>query len=157
MADPSSSLTHLGWLIGEWRGYGIVGKQMNMIHKSFRLEVGGLFLLERTLSMFPPSKPTTDYEQHQDLVVYYFDPSVGALKAKGFYIEGFVSSGDVHVSKAGQQIMVKSTQIENGPPNMATRFALNRKGEGEFIAKFEIAWQGVDYELSQKLTMQKIA
>ena len=149
-----AKLSELDWLLGEWQGYGIVGKQYNLIRKSYAYEVGGTFLVERTLSMFPPGKPDTEFEMHQDFMVLHQNGD--QLGAKGFYIEGFVSQSEVNIADGGKQIVIESTTIENGPPGTRTRYTLTRESDDAFKGQFEIAWPGQDFELSQKITMKRI-
>lgn len=150
----NTKLNELDWLLGEWQGYGIVGKQYNLIRKTYAYEIGGVFLVERTLSMFPPGKPDTEFEMHQDFLVFH--QNVEQLAAKGFYIEGFVSQATVSVAEGGSQILIESTAIENGPPDTRTRYTLNRESTDAFTGQFEIAWPGQDFELSQKITLKRI-
>lgn len=154
MATEKDPLESLRWLLGEWRGYSIVGKKLNTIHKRVYLDLGGVFLVERTLSMIPPGGPSTDYEVHQDLTVFH--AAGEELKAKGFFIEGFVSSDIVTVEKEGAVIKMESERVENGPPQMRTRYTLTRQSLDKYQGRFEIAWDGVKWQLSQKLTMQRV-
>lgn len=157
MGTENDSLAQLDWLLGEWRGYGIVGKDMNTIYKRFYYDLAKVFFVERTTAMFPPSKPTTEYEIHQDLLFYYPDQASGKIKSKGFYVEGYVSSAIVEIAKNGDVITIESTQIENGPRGMAVRDKIMRQSEDEFKSTFEIARPGMDFKLSQKHTMRRMS
>lgn len=156
MERENDSLALLDWLLGEWRGYGIVGKDMNTIYKRFYYDLAQVFFVERTTAMFPPSKPTTEYEIHQDLLFYYLDEASGKIKTKGFYVEGYVSSANVEIAKNGDVITIESTLIENGPRGMAVRDTIMRQSEDEFKSTFEIARPGMDFKLSQKHTMKRM-
>lgn len=54
----------------------------------FYYDLAGVVFVERTLDVFPPKMPSTDYEMHQDFVVYHPMEATDRLRAKGFYVEG---------------------------------------------------------------------
>jgi len=148
--------SELAWLVGEWRGFGKFAKNTNYIHKKFSYDVAGMFLTERTLDMFPPAEPSTDFELHQDLIVYYRVGADGPFRAKGFYVEPFVASIDVTVGEDGGSVTLESTQIENAPPGMRTRVTYGRQGIDELKGTFEIAAPGEPYRVVEQLTMRRI-
>lgn len=118
----------LHWLIGEWQGYGIFSNDTTYIHKRFSYEVGGMFLVERTMDVFPPAEPTTEFQIHQDMSIYYRDGDSYAVK--GFFVESFVWSSAVTVS--GDTVVVETRRIENAPSGMRGRVTLVREGAETF-------------------------
>lgn len=152
----SERFAPLHWLVGEWRGYGEFAKDTGYIHKRFYYDLAGMYLIERTLDMFPPKEPTTEFEIHQDFVVYSRGNESGALKARGFFVESFVTSAQVSVSADGNSVVIESIEIENGPPGMRTRFTISRQTKDQYKESFEIAMPGKDYSIVEELTMTRV-
>jgi hypothetical protein len=146
----------LNWLVGEWRGFGKFDKTANYIHKKFSYDVGGMYLTERTLDVFPPAEPSTEFELHQDLIIYYREGADGPFRAKGFYVESFVASMNLTVDDGGDSITVESAQIENAPPGTRTRTTYKRQSADEFRGTFEMAKPGEPYRVVEQLTMKRI-
>ncbi len=146
----------LDWLIGEWQGYGVFAEGRNQIHKSYGYEVGGMFLVERTLDMFPTETPSTDYEIHQDFMVVYRDTLGGGLLAKTFFIEAFVASSELTVAEGGDVFVIESTRIENGSPGMRTRYTIRRQWPDDFTGTFELAFDGGEFTVFEELTLRRI-
>ncbi len=59
------------WLIGEWQGYGQFADRTGYIHKRYSYDVAGMYFVERTLDMFPPPQPSTEFEVHQDFTLRF--------------------------------------------------------------------------------------
>ncbi len=148
--------TPLAWLVGEWQGYGKFTKRTTYVHRKYSYDLGGIYLVERTIDMFPPAEPSTDFEVHQDFVVYYRDTTAGDLRAKAFFVEAFVTSETVRIGEGGQRIITESTQIENGPPGLRTRFILTRETDDRFKETFEIAKPGKEYELVEESVFKRL-
>jgi hypothetical protein len=146
----------LDWLIGEWQGYGQFTNRTTYIHKQYSYDVAGMFLTERTLDMFTPPELSTEFEIHQDFTVFYRDTGTGGIKAKGFYVEGFVWSSDVTVSDNGNTIVIEATEIDCAPDGMRSRITILRESEDEYIAIFELAMPGRDYKELEELTMRRM-
>ena len=146
----------LAWLVGEWQGYGKFAKQNGYINKQYYYDIAGIFLVERTIDMFPPPELTTDFEIHQDMTIFYVDTATDAIKAKGFFVEQYVTSSTVHVSKDGNSIVVETSEVENGPPGMRTRITYTRQGENEFTGSFEITMPAEDFKVVEELTMSRV-
>ncbi len=146
----------LVWLVGEWRGYGRFEERVTYLHRKYSYDLGGMYLVERTVDVFPPPEPSTDFEVHQDFVVYYRDTTTGALKAKAFFVEAFVTSETVSGGENNKPLVMESTQIENAPPGLRTRFTLTRETDARFKETFEIAKPGKEYELVEELVMERL-
>ena len=56
-----------------------------------------MFLIERTIDMFPPDSLTTEFEIHQNFAVYYVDTFSNSIKAKKFFVESYVQSSTVTI------------------------------------------------------------
>jgi hypothetical protein len=153
--EENSPFKPMEWLVGEWRGYGEFSDRTTYIHKSFSYRIRGRFLVEKTFDMFPPSEPSTEFEIHQDFVVYYNDG--GRLKAKGFYVESFVSNADVTIKDTQTDlIVIEASRIENGPEGMRTRYTIRKgKDEDHFTATFEIALPERDFVMIETLKMER--
>jgi hypothetical protein len=152
----SERFEELHWLIGEWQGYGQFTSRITYVHKEYYYDVAGMFLIERTLDMFPPSEPSTEFEIHQDFTVFYRDTQTGALKAKGFYVEGFVWSSDLTVSDNGRTIIIEATEIDNAPEGMRSKITILREGDDEYRAIFELAMPGKEHEELEELVMMRV-
>jgi hypothetical protein len=146
----------LSWLVGEWRGYGKFENRTTYIHRKYSYDLGGMFLIERTLDVFPPPELSTDFEVHQDFVVYYRETRAGALRAKGFFVESYVTSATVSVGGNKGPIVIETTEIENGPPGMRTRFTLTPLTADRFKETFEIAMPEKEFALVEELVMERI-
>ena len=133
------------WLIGEWQGYGQFSDRTGYIHKRYSYDVAGMYFVERTLDMFPPPQPSTEFEVHQDFTVFFRDNLTGALSANGYYVESFVTDAAVTVAGGGDTFVVESRTIHNGPPGMRTRFTYTRTGEDDFTLHFELAGPAEEY------------
>jgi len=152
-ARGDDRLHELAWLVGEWQGYGEFSDRITYIRKVFAYDVGGVVLSERTVDMFPPARPSTEFEIHQDLVLFY---RAGAtLRARGFYVESFVTACDVTVGEDAT-IVVETTAVENGPPDLRTRYTITPDGPDRFTAVFEIARPGHDFEAVERLAMRRV-
>ena len=148
----AADLSDLAWLEGEWRGYSVMGDESNVNHKAFRLEQAGRYLVERTLSMCPPPEPSTDYETHQDMTVFY--AVGGELRAKGFFVEGVVQSSTVTVE--GPKVTVESLEVEGGPPGMRARLVYERDGEDRFTGTFDVDWSGEGWQCYQTYAFERL-
>jgi hypothetical protein len=146
----------LHWLIGEWQGYGKFSDRSTLIHKSFFYDVAGMYLIERTIDMFPPDSLTTEFEVHQDFTVYYRHNRDGSILAKGFFVESYVTFATVEIGDDGRIIVVGMHEVENGPPGMRTRYTIRQRGADQFEATFEIAMPGEDYVVSEELLMKRM-
>lgn len=146
----------LHWLVGQWQGYGRFTNRTTYIHKEYYYDVAGMFLIERTLDMFPPPEPSTEFEIHQDFTVFYRDTQTGRLKAKGFYVEGFVWSSDLTVSDNGRTIIIEATEIDNAPQGMRGKITILRDGDDEYRAIFDLAMPAKDYEELEELVMTRV-
>ena len=144
------------WLIGEWQGYGEFSDRVTFIHKSYAYEVGGVFLVERTLDMFPPPEPSTDFEVHQDLSVLHRDNQTGEFTATTFFVETYVTTAAVRVLEDGQSFVVESTSIQNAPPGMRTRMTYRRLGPDRFALHFELALPGQEYSTMEESRFKRI-
>lgn len=156
-AASADSLRALEWLVGEWRGFGSFATRTSYIHVQFYYDLAGAVFVERTLDVFPPQMPSTEYEMHQDFVVYYRLEGSHRLRAKGFYVEGFVNSFDVEVSEDGGQMVCDSTVVENGPEGMRARWTIHRETHDLWTGRFELAEPGQEYRLVETQTMERIA
>ncbi len=142
MATPFAAIAggfeDLAWLEGEWQGFAVAGERSNVTHVEYRYEQAGRYLVERTVAMFPPGEPSTEFETHQDMTVYY--EIGGEVRAKGFFVEGFVQSSRVSVD--GLTVVIESLEIEGGPPGMRTRMTYERAADSEdaYSGRFEIDW-----------------
>jgi len=145
-------LDYVAWLEGEWQGYSIMGERSNVNHKEFRFEQAGRYFVERTIAMFPPAEPSMEYETHQDMNVYYVVD--GELRAKGFFMEGFVQSSTVTID--GSKVIIESLEVEGGPPGMRTRLFYERGLEESFTGTFEIDWTGKGYKLMSSYEFKRI-
>jgi hypothetical protein len=146
----------LGWLIGEWKGYGKFEDRVTYIRKHFAYELAGHFLVERTVDMFPPKEPSTEFELHQDFTVYSRENDTGRLRARGFFVESYVTRADVEASEDGSRIVVEALEIENGPPGMRYRFTITRVNDDRFTALFELAMPGREYRPLEQLEMARV-
>lgn len=144
----------LAWLIGEWQGYGQLGDRVTYIHKAFTFEVAGRYLVERTRDVFPPAKPTTEFELHQDVTTFY-RTDAGGYRAKGFYVEGYVWNSTVSVT--GDRVVVETDSVENAPAGMLARITFVKDGPDGFRGTFEIAMPGEDYKLVETLVMRRVS
>ncbi|MBU0741518.1 hypothetical protein KKG45_06675 [bacterium] len=148
----AADLSDLAWLEGEWQGYSLMGETSNVNHKEFRFAQAGRYLVERTLAMFPPAEPSTDYETHQDMTVFY--AIGGELRSKGFFAEGLVQSSAVTVD--GPRVIIESTEVEGGPPGMRARLVYERAGYDRFTGVFEVDWSGGGYECYQTYEFSRL-
>ena len=152
-ATGSDRFAGLDWLVGEWQGYGLFADDTTFIHKRYSYEVGGRFLVERTLDMFPPARPSTEFEVHQDMTVFYRTEE--GYRAKGFFVEGFVWNSEVEIRNEGGVIFVSTTAVENGPPGTRARYTVERTGQDAFEATFEIAWPDQDFDVFEQIHMRR--
>ncbi|HSN54372.1 MAG TPA: hypothetical protein VLT32_06850, partial [Candidatus Sulfomarinibacteraceae bacterium] len=143
----------LAWLVGEWQGYGEFSDRVTYIRKVFAYDVGGVLLSERTVDMFPPARPSTEFEVHQDLMLFY--RAGDTLRARAFYVESFVTACEVTVGE-GATIVVETTAVENGPPDLRTRYSITPDGPDRFTGVFEIARAGHDFEPVEQLAMRRV-
>lgn len=153
-AQPASAperFAPLSWLVGEWQGYGLFSDDTTYIHKRFRYELEGMFLVEETLDIFPPAEPTTDYQVHQDRLFYY--PRGAGFAAKGFFVEGFVWNAGVSVS--GDTIRITTEEVEGGPPGFAARITLIRETADGYRATFELGTGDGDFRIIERLFMRR--
>lgn len=144
----------LAWLVGEWQGYGQFADRVTYIHKSFSYEVAGRYLVERTRDIFPPEKPTTDFELHQDFTTFY-RMDAGGYRAKGFFVEGYVWSSTV--TATGDRVVVETDSVENAPAGMRARITYVRDGPDGFRGTFEMAMPGADYKAFETLVMRRVS
>jgi hypothetical protein len=145
----------LAWLEGEWRGYGAFASDTTYIHKRFVRELRGAVLVERTIDMFVPDTASTEYEIHEDLTVYHADGS--AIRAKGFFVEGFAWSSTVRVSASGDTLLVETDAVENGPPGSRARVTIVRTGPDAFSSLFELGFGGAPLAPYERSRFTRVA
>jgi hypothetical protein len=155
-ARGKARFEEMSWLVGEWQGWGKFPNRVTYIQKQFGFEVGGVFLFERMLDMFPPTEPSTEFEMQQDLSLFYWDTVTSTLRAKGFFVEGFVTSSDVKVEQGGAVIIIENREVENGSKGMRTRYSIKRSDADHFTATFEIAMPGAEYRTIEELQMSRV-
>lgn len=150
-AAPEERFAPLAWLEGEWQGYGLFPDDTSYIRKEFRYALRGRFLVERTIDLFPPPEPRTDYEIHQDEIYYY--SSGEGFAAKGFFVEGFV--WNARVEAGGDTVRVVTTDVEGGPPGFAARVTLVRRGPDRYEGTFELREPGGEFRTVERLFMRR--
>ncbi len=144
------------WLVGEWQGYGEFSDRVTFIHKRFAYEVAGVFFVERTLDMFPPPEPSTEFEVHQDFAVLHRNNQTGEFTATTFFVETYVTTAAVRVLEDGQSFVVESTSIQNAPPGMRTRMTYRKLAPDELGLLFELAPPGQDYAVMEEALFKRI-
>lgn len=144
----------LDWLVGQWQGYGEFEDRWTLIRKSWAYEMSGMYLVERTIDMFPPDEPSTEFEIHEDFTVVYRGEG-DRLRARGFFVEGFVTEAEVQTSEGGARVVIEMTGVENGPAGMRARYSISRTGPDSFEATFEIAPPGADYTVDETIQMER--
>ena len=151
----AADLSDIAWLEGEWQGYSGMGERTNLNHKTFAFEQAGKYLVERTISMFPvEGEPTVEYETHQDMAVFY--AIGGALRAKSFFVEGFVQSSTVTVEEDGARVVIESTEVEGGPPGMRARLIYRRAADDRMTGTFELDWSGEGYAPAGRFEFKRV-
>jgi hypothetical protein len=78
------------------------------------------------------------------------------IKAKGFYVEGFVRSSDIKVSDDGDTIVIQAAEVHCAPEGTRSRVTILRENKDKFMAIFELAMPGSDYEEIEELTMVRV-
>ena len=146
----------MAWLIGEWQGYGEFSDRTTYIHKRYSYEVAGVYLVEKTLDIFPPPEVSTEFEVHQDFSVFYRENQTGDFSANGFFVETFVTGASVTLLDGGESFVVESNSVHNGPPGMRTRMTYTRSGPDEFQLLFEIGPPGQEHRTTEKSRFRRI-
>jgi len=156
MTDSTNSarLSEIDWLVGEWRGYGVFSNRTTYIHKSFSYEIGGKFLVEKTIDMFPPDTPSTEFEIHQDQVFYFLNAD--KLEAVGFYGEGFVNCFNLTVEQSAPKLIAQTYDVKNAPSGIRARITYEQEGDDHLQGIFELAMPGKQFDIVEKLTMERI-
>ncbi len=139
MADKKGAarFPDLAWLIGSWRGYGQFSGRTTYITKQFAYALDGITLVERTLSVFPPAEPDTEYEVHLDEVHYF--RSGEDYEAIGFYVEGFVNFFHVSAGRDPLRIEAESYQVKNAPEGLRAKIIYQRQDDGKLTGEFQLA------------------
>lgn len=146
----------LAWLAGEWQGFGRFPERTTYVHKVYSFDLAGMFFVERTLDVFPPPEPSTDFEMHQDLTLFYRDAASGEIRARGFFVEGFVTASAVEVRDGGAVLVIESREVDNAPPSLRSRITFTRQAPDRFSGLFELAFPGRDYQVMERLEMKRI-
>jgi len=154
-SDPAASerFAPLHWLVGEWRGYGLFPDATTYIHKAFGYELGGRFLVEETIDVFPPPQPTTEYQIHRDRLYYY--PRGDGFALKGFFVEGFVWNAGVTIS--GDTVRIVTEEVEGGPPGLGARVTIVREGADRYRGTFELGSSERGFRTVERLTMRRVS
>jgi len=143
----------LDWLVGEWQGYGLFPDDTTYVRKVFGYELGGRFLVEETIDVFPPPQPTTEYQIHRDRLYYY--PRGDGFALKGFFVEGFVWNAGVTV--AGDTVRIVTEEVEGGPPGLGARVTIVRGGADRYRGTFELGSSERGYRTLERLTMRRVS
>jgi hypothetical protein len=146
----------LAWLAGEWQGFDRFPERTTYVHQAYSFDLGGMFFVERTLDVFPPPEPSTDFELHQDLTVFYRDAASGEIRARGFFAEGFVTASAVEARDGGGVIVIESREVDAAPPGLRSRITLTRQSPDRFTGLFELALPGQDFQVMERLEMKRI-
>lgn len=146
----------LSWLEGEWQGYGKFSDRVTYIRKHYSFDIGGVYFVERTIDMFPPPEPSVEFEMHQDMTLFYRASDDSPVRAKGFFVEGFIISSSVVIKDDGNKVIMTSEEIENAPPGMRTRYTMVRQGADKYVGVFEMAMPDKDFSEVERLELKRI-
>lgn len=145
------------WLVGEWRGLGVferVDNNTTYLHRVYSYDMAGMFIQERTIVLLPPDSLTSDYGIHQNMSVCYLDTIENQHRSRTFVIESYVSTALWTMTDDG--MVGESTEIENGPLGMRTRFTIQKESPDRFLETFEIAMPGEEYMTTERLLLMRV-
>ncbi len=137
----------LNFLIGNWQGVetGVAGNGIGF--RTYIYELGGNYIFERNTSTFPISEKKPYGEVHRDIGVFSYNSNDSSIIYRSFNVEGFTNIYVLNNDSSTESELVFFTrEIENNPGNWKARVIIKKVSNKEFVEKFDIAFDGVNFK-----------
>lgn len=151
-ADPWKPLR---FLEGTWEGYGDGMSGRSTVVQEYAFVLKGNFLRMTTRSEFKPQEKNPKGEIHEDFGIFSYDGGRKKIVLRGFYVEGFVNRYVGETSEDGRTLTFETEAVENAPPGTKAKLVFLRKGEGELVQSFHVAFPGRDWSCMSTNSLKK--
>ena len=139
-----------------WQGYGVFTDNTTYIHRAHTYDAADMFLIKRTIDMFPPNSLTTEFGMHQNFAVYYVDTFSNSIKAKKMSWRPMYNLSRLLFTITDIASWWRLPKWRTAPPETRTRFTIERLNDDRFKETFELAMQSQEYETLEKLVLRRI-
>ena len=138
-------------LIGQWKGHGAGQPGNSAVERSYRIGVGGAFVVVENQSVYAPQKANPSGERHVDHSLIGYDRARKKYVMRQFHGEGFVNQYVLdETAPDGSKLVWVTEAIENISPGWRAKETYLIKSRDEFIEVFELAPPGKDFEVYTK-------
>lgn len=149
--------TPLKILMGRWKGQGQGQPGHSSVERSYKLGVGGTFLVCDNRSVYPPQKDNASGETHVDHGLIGFDKARKKYVMRQFHVEGFVNQYVLdEIAPDGKKLVWVTEAIENISPGWRARETYLIKNQNEFTEIFELAAPGKDFEVYTRNEFRRV-
>lgn len=152
-ADKKSDANRPDWtlfksLIGQWKGQGSGEPGNSVVERSYKLGIGGTFLVGDNRSVYPPQKANPSGETHVNHDLIGFDRLRKKYVMRQFHSEGFVNQYVLdEIAPDGKKLVWVTEAIENIASGWRARETYLVKNDNEFTEIFELSPPGKDFQL----------
>jgi len=137
----------LNFLIGNWQGVEIGVSGDGIGFRTYSLELGGNYIVEKNQSTFPKSEKKPHGEVHRDFGVMSYNGNDSSIVYRSFNIEGFTNIFVlVDTLSSDEKFVFITREIENNPGNWKAKVVIEKKSETEFLESFDIAFDGNNFK-----------
>ena len=144
-------------LIGQWSGHGAGQPGNSDVQRSYRIGVGGAFVVVENQSVYAPQKANPSGERHVDHSLIGYDRARKKYVMRQFHAEGFVNQYVLdEMAPDGTKLVWLTETIENISPGWRAKETYLVKSPDEFTEVFELAQPGKDFEVYTKNEFRRV-
>lgn len=151
------SLTQLSRFVGRWRGAGKGEPGDSSVLRSYTPVLAGRFIEVRNTSAYLPQAANPKGEINDHVGYLSFDNARKLFVLRQFHVEGFVNQYAATTPDfAGDRLVFASEAFENIPASMKARETYGFTSPNTFEETFEIAEDGVSFQVYSRNTLTRI-
>jgi hypothetical protein len=144
-------------LLGQWKGQGNGEPGQSKVERTYKLGVGGTFIVVDNRSVYPAQKANPSGETHVDHGLIGFDKQRKKYVMRQFHVEGFVNQYVLEeLAPDGKKLVWTTEAIENIAPGWRARETYLIKSQNEFTEVFELAAPGKDFEVYTRSEFRRV-
>jgi hypothetical protein len=141
---------------GEWTGESGGQPGKGTVRRTYRFVLGGKFLHEENVSIYPPQPKNEKGEVHEHRSFFSYDRARRTLVFRQFHQEGFVNQYVMTADSPAGSIVFESEAIENVAPGWKARETYQVVSPDEFVETFELSSGGAPYEVYSQARLKRV-
>jgi hypothetical protein len=150
-------LQPLSRFVGRWRGTGKGEPGNSTVERTYTPVLAGRFIEVRNTSTYAPQAANPKGEVHDDIGYLSFDNSRKLFVLRQFHTEGFVNQYAATTPDfTGNKLVFASEAFENIPASLKARESYTFTSADTFEEVFEIADDGVTFEVYSHNTLIRV-